>query len=70
MDYETDDDGFASLRVSADEVFTLRHCVVEALEALGEAEFLIRTGGPKAEAEELLATLKRVSAALEDRNES
>ncbi len=64
MRYEIDN-GLASLRVSADEVFTLRHCVIEALEALGDAEFLIRTGGPKAEAEGLLAVLKRVSVDLE-----
>ncbi|GAA3883072.1 hypothetical protein GCM10022275_33880 [Tessaracoccus defluvii] len=67
MEYEIDNDGLVSLRLSADEVLTLRHCVIESLEALGEVEFLIRTGGPKVEAEELLTVLKRVSVALAHR---
>jgi hypothetical protein len=64
MDYEITDEGLVSLQADADEVLTLTHCVIEALEALSETEFLIRTGGSKVQAEQLLTTLKRVSAEL------
>ena len=67
MDYETTDDGVAIFHATVDEVLTPRHCVIEALEALGEAEFSIRTGAPKPEAERLLATLKRASVELTHR---
>ncbi len=47
-----------TLVVDEDELLTLRHCVIEALEALGEEEFRIRTGGTKAAAEAVLIDLK------------
>lgn len=64
MRYQLAPDAAALLECSADEVLTLRHCVIEALEALSDEEFLIRTGGPKSGAESLLAVLKQVTRDL------
>jgi hypothetical protein len=69
MRYEIRDDGDVSIVASADEVLTLKHCVVEALEALGDDEFLIRTGGPKVGAEKVLTLLKLISADLHARGD-
>ncbi|MGL5861637.1 MAG: hypothetical protein ACRCY9_10330 [Phycicoccus sp.] len=70
MDHRTNLDGHVVLVVNADELLTLRHCVVEALEALGDREFLVRTGGTKRQAEEVLAALKRASTDIRTQDES
>lgn len=62
MEYQIGAEGLVCLQASPDEILTLRHCIIEALEALGDVEFSIRTGGPKAGAEELLETLKRITS--------
>lgn len=68
MRYRTDTSGGALIECSAEEVLTLRHCVIEALEALGDEEFLIRTGGAKQDAEALLVVLKQITRDLTARN--
>jgi hypothetical protein len=52
--------------VTEDELLTLYHCVVEALEALGDDEFRIRTGGAKPEAETVLQALRDARQLLGD----
>ena len=64
MRYQITEDRNVSIDLTADEVLTLRHCVIEALEALGDDEFLIRTGGTKTDAEEVLSLLKQISVDL------
>jgi hypothetical protein len=59
MQTRSEGSGSIALILNEDELLTLRHCVVEALEALGDDEFRIRTGGSKQAAEEVLAELKR-----------
>ncbi len=54
-------DSVVGIEITVDELLTLRHCVVEALEALGETEFRIRVGAPRLEAERLLAELKEAT---------
>jgi hypothetical protein len=58
MDSERAGTGRVALVVDEDELLTLRHCVIEALEALGDDEFRIRTGAPKATADAVLTSLK------------
>lgn len=58
MDSEAAGAGRVALVVDQDELLTLRHCVIEALEALDDDDFRVRTGAPKATAEEVLTNLK------------
>lgn len=58
-------DGVATAECSSDDLYTLYHCVVEALEALSDREFQIRVGAPKDDAERLLAALKRAATDAE-----
>jgi hypothetical protein len=53
--------GAATAECSSDDLYTLYHCVVEALEALSDREFQIRVGASKNDAERLLAPLKRAA---------
>ena len=63
------DRGVANVACSSDDLYTLYHCVVEALEALSEREFEIRVGAPKSDAEDLLAPLKRAATDAERSSE-
>lgn len=49
------------LTVSEDELLTLRHSVIEALEALSAEDFKIRTGGEASDARKLKDQLVAVS---------
>lgn len=54
--------GYATLKVTYDELLPLRHGLSEALEALNNADdFRIRTGRPRHEAEALLDQLIEAS---------
>lgn len=58
--------GRAVLSVSTDDLWSLRQCAVEALEALealggNEVEFRVRVGASVAEVEALVRDLKRVA---------
>jgi hypothetical protein len=56
--------GTAQIELTEDEALTVRHCLLEALEALDEDEFRLRTGGMKSDAETLLVSFKRLNRAL------
>jgi len=49
---------YAEVQLSRDELLTLRHCVLEALEALSAEEFEIWVGVSRTAAEQILAELK------------
>jgi hypothetical protein len=58
--------GQALVWLSLDEVWTLRHCCVEALEAIGnEVEFKVRVGAPRSDAEEFVDGLKTLGLEIE-----
>ena len=58
----TRSDRLATVSANQDELLTLRHCLIEALEGLSEQEFEVRVGAPKASAEALLLDLKRLTS--------
>lgn len=63
MEIEHTEPGCAVLRLTTDDLWSLRHCAVEALEALGtdEVEFRVRVGATVADVEALVCDLKRVA---------
>ncbi|HEX5945961.1 MAG TPA: hypothetical protein VFY82_06765 [Acidimicrobiales bacterium] len=63
MKIEHTEPGFAILKLTTDDLWSLRHCAVEALEALGtdEVEFRVRVGATVADVEALVRDLKRVA---------
>jgi hypothetical protein len=67
MEIEHTEPGFAILRLTTDDLWSLRHCAVEALEAVGtdEVEFRVRVGATVADVEALVRDLKRVAKLTE-----
>jgi hypothetical protein len=67
MEIEHTEPGLAVLKLSTDDLWSLRHCAVEALEALGsnEVEFRVRVGATVADVEALVRDLKQVAKLTE-----
>jgi hypothetical protein len=67
MEIEHTEPGLAILKLSTDDLWSLRHCAIEALEALGsdEVEFRVRVGASVADVEALVRELKQVAKLTE-----
>ena len=67
MEVLSTESGSAVLRLTTDDLWSLRHCAIEALEALArnEVEFRVRVGAPVSEVEELVQRLKDVAKQTE-----
>ncbi len=67
MEIEHTEPGFAVLKLSTDDLWSLRHCAIETLEALGsnEVEFRVRVGATVADVEALVRDLKQVAKLTE-----
>jgi hypothetical protein len=67
MEIESIEPGFAVIRVSTEDLWSLRHCAVEALEALAlnPSEFRVRVGAEVSDVEALVRILKSIAKLTE-----
>lgn len=61
MEHRIDAEDRILITVTADEVLTFRHGIIEALGALSDSSFRIRTGGEPSEARDTLSALMEIS---------
>ncbi len=67
MDLQSAARGRATVVLTTDELWTLRHCAIEAIEALGdsETEFHVRIGAYPSDVRPLIDQLKQIAKQTE-----
>jgi hypothetical protein len=62
MRIERVSDDSVVIDATIDDLYTLRQCTLEAIDAFGDEEFHVRTGASKEEADVLFRELKRATS--------